>query len=301
MVTLMSSVSIVKIQRKQFKKAILDSLKLIQYNFPPNARNIVIKPNMCYYWDYSTGHTTDPNFVGSLIDIIRERISPEVNISIVESDASAMKCRYAFKILGFEDLARKYNVKLVNLSQENDEKTTIKVGKHLIKIKVPEIIKNADLKINVPKIKYSMRKIQISCALKNIFGCNPYPRKFVYHSILNEAIVAVNKAMKFDLCVFDGNIVTGVQTRKLGFVMASTDPVALDSVAAKIANVNPRSVKYLSLAEKEALGTTSVITKGISWKYFRARYPRKVAKSKLFNIAYDLVLKLHLETRLGLD
>jgi len=301
MVTLMSSVGIARIQRKRFKEAISDALKLIQYDFPPNAQNIVIKPNMCYYWDYSTGHTTDPNFVGSLIDLIREQISPQVNISIVESDASAMKCMYAFKMLGFEDLARKYNVKLVNLSKENGEKTAVNIGKHLIEIIVPEVIKNADLKINVPKIKYSMRKIQISCALKNIFGCNPYPRKFIYHSILNEAIVAVNKAMKFDLCVLDGNIVAGAQTRKLGLVMASTDPVAFDSVATHIAGVNPRFVRYLLLAEKEALGTTSFIAKGVSWKYFQSRFPKKSANKKFFDAAFDLILKLHLETRLGLD
>jgi uncharacterized protein (DUF362 family) len=297
----MSAVSLVRIQRKQFKKAILDSLKLIDYHFPPNARNIVIKPNMCYYWDYSTGHTTDPNFVGTLIDVIRERISPDVNISIVESDASAMKCKYAFKMLGFEDLARKYNVKLVNLSEEKCEETTVKVGKQVLDIMVPEVIKNADLKINVPKIKYSMRKIKITCALKNIFGCNPFPQKFVYHSILNEAIVALNKAMKFDLCIFDGNIVAGVQTRRLGFVMASIDPVALDSVAANIAGVKPKSVKYLSLAEKEGLGTTSFKAKGVSWKYFGARYPRRDAKSKLFNLAYEVVIRLHMDARLGLS
>lgn len=301
MVTLMSLVGIVRIQRARFKEAISDALSLIQYDFPTNVQNIVIKPNMCYYWDYSTGHTTDPDFVGSLIDLIRERTSPRVNISIVESDASAMKCMYAFKMLGFEDLARKYNVKLVNLSKENSEKTTIKIGKHSMEIMVPELVKNADLKINVPKIKYSMRKIQLSCALKNIFGCNPYPKKFLYHSMLNEAIVAVNKAMKFDLCVLDGNVVAGVETRKLGLVMASTDPVAFDSVAANIAGVNPRFVQYLLLAEKEALGTTSFIAKGVSWKHFRARFPKKSANKKLFDVAYDLILKMHLETRLGLD
>jgi uncharacterized protein (DUF362 family) len=297
----MSSVSIVRIQGKQFKKAISDSLRLIGYDFPTTVQNIVIKPNMCYYWDYSTGYTTDPNFVGSLIGLIREQISPRVNISIVESDASAMKCMYAFKMLGFEDLARKYNVKLVNLSKENGEKINIKIGKHLIEIIIPDVIKNADLKINVPKIKYSMRKIQISCALKNVFGCNPYPKKFIYHSILNEAIVAVNKAMKFDLCILDGNIVAGAQTRKLSLVMASTDPVAFDSVAAHIAGVNPRFVRYLLLAEKEALGTTSFIAKGISWKYFQARFPKKSVNKKLFDAAFDIILKLHLETRLGLD
>jgi uncharacterized protein (DUF362 family) len=297
----MSLVSLVKIQKAQFKKAILDSLRLIDYDFPHRVQNIVIKPNMCYYWDYSTGHTTDPKFVACLIDVLREQISPNVNIAVVESDASAMKCKHAFKMLGYDDLARRWKVSLVNLSQEKSEKIIARVGKYSLNLQVPQIIKNADLRINVPKIKYSMREIKISCALKNVFGCNPYPRKFVYHHRLEEVIVAVNKAMKFDLCIFDGNIVAGAQTRKLGLVMASTDPVALDSIAAHIVGVNPKTVRYLQLASREGLGKTAFIPRGVTWEYFGARFPRRGISSKFYSIAFDIVVRMHLDARLGLS
>lgn len=297
----MSLVSLVEIKGKQFKKAIIDSLQLIDYDFPPNARNIVIKPNMCYYWDYTTGCTTDPTFVASLIDVLREQISSRVNISIVESDASAMKCRYAFKVLGYEDLARQYNISLVNLSNEKSDRATTKVGKKTVTLRVPQIIKNADLAINVPKIKYAREEIKITCALKNIFGCIPYPRKYVYHPFLSEVIVAANKLMKFDLCILDGNITQGVGTRKMGLAMASTDQVAFDSVAAKIAGINPKSINYLQLASREGIGEITSSTKGIPWKYFGAKYPRKGIKKKFMNIAFEMVHKLHLEQRLMLN
>ena len=297
----MSMVSLVKIRKGQFKKAIHDSLQLINYNFPSNLRNIVIKPNMCYYWDYSTGYTTDPKFVGSLIDVLREQISPKVQISIVESDASAMKCRYAFKMLGYDNLARRYKVALLNLSEEKSQKVTIHVGGHSFNLRVPEVIKNADLNINVPKIKYTMQKIKISCALKNIFGCNPYPKKFIYHPKLKEAIVALNKVMKFDLCILDGNTVFGAQTRRLGLVMTSTDPVAFDSVAACIAGINPKSIKYLQLASREGIGKTAFIPKGVDWKYFRANYPKRGIRSRINSAGFDVIHRLHLESRLGFD
>ena len=61
--------------------------------------------------------------------------------------------------------------------------------KSLLTGKVAEItyhsndkVQEADLKINVCKIKYSLESIKITCALKNVFGCNPYPKKFKYHS-----------------------------------------------------------------------------------------------------------------------
>ena len=106
---------------------------------------------------------------------------------------------------------------------------------------VPRVIRDADLKINIPKIKYTFEKIKLTCALKNIFGCNPYPKKFKYHSKIEEAIVALNKAMKFDLCIIDGNIISGAKPRKIGLVMASKDPVAIDAAAAKIAGINPKT------------------------------------------------------------
>jgi uncharacterized protein (DUF362 family) len=286
---------------EELKQGISRSLDLIHYNFLANTKNIVIKPNMCYYWDYTTGQTTDPQFIGSLIELIRERISQEVKISIVESDASAMKCKYAFKLLGYEKLFRDYGVRLVNLSEDKNDTVKVDVGSQRFNIRVPSTIQNADLKINVTKIKYSLEKIKITCALKNIFGCNPYPKKFKYHSKLGETIVALNKAMKFNLCLVDGNIVSGIQPRRLGLVMASTDPVAIDAAAAKIAGVNPKGIRYIQLAAKEGIGNASFIEKGAPLDYFRERYPRENAQRKLMSQAYELIIRLSLGKRLGIE
>jgi uncharacterized protein (DUF362 family) len=296
----MSLVSFAKVKNNNIKQAISTSLDLIDYSLPKNARNIVIKPNMCYYWDYSTGQTTDPRFVGALIDIIRNQTSSNVNISIVESDASAMKCKYAFKMLGYEKLAKEHNIKLVNLSEEKNSTHEVTVGKQKFQLAVPRIIEEADLKINIPKIKYTIKEIKITCALKNIFGCNPYPKKFKYHSKLGETIVALNKAMKFNLCIIDGIIVSGAQPRKLGLVMASKDPVAIDAAASKIAGINPKTIRYLQLAAKEGLGHTDFIQKGVPLNYFKARYPRKHIQKKLMGKAYELIVTMGLSKKLGL-
>ena len=298
----MSLVSFVKIGREhRMRKAIQDSLDLIRYKLPTNKKNIAIKPNMCYYWDYTTGQTTDPKFVAALVDLIQDQTSSDVNISIVESDASAMKCKHAFKILGYEKLAKQHGINLVNLSEDKTIRVKVVAGNQTFRFKLPQTIQNADLRINIPKIKYSIKRIKITCALKNIFGCNPYPQKFKYHRKLDEAIVAINKAMKFDLCIVDGNIVSGVQPRRLGLVMASQDPVAIDVAAAEIAGVNPRSIKYIMLANREGVGNVSFIPKGIVPDYFKARYPRKGVNSKVMTKAYNLVQAIGLERRLGLE
>jgi len=282
------------------RQAILDCLAAINYSFEKEVKNVVIKPNLCYYWDYTTGQTTDPRFTAALIDAIRKKTTVK-EISLVESDASAMKCKHIFKMMGYDKLAEEYNVKLVNLSEDACEATKVTVNNHPFTVKVPKTIRDADLKINVPKIKYTMEEIKITCALKNIFGCNPYPKKFQYHPRLGEVIVAVNKAMKFDLCIIDANTVSGIKPRRLGLVMTSKDPVAIDAAAARIAGVKPRSMKYLQLAQKEGLGTTSFTARGISPTYFYQRYPRKNVTKKVMAKAYGLITLLKLGKRIGLE
>jgi len=297
----LSLVSFVRIQdgtTNSIQNAIFEALDLLGYSFPKKAKSIVIKPNMCYYWDYTTGQTTNPKLVAALVDLIREKTSSNIQIYIVESDASAMKCKYAFKFLGYEKLAQDCNVKLINLSEDKSEKVEVKVGNECFTFTVPQTIKKADLKINVPKVKY-LTRIKFSGTLKNIFGCNPEPKKFKYHPILNETIVALNKIMKFDIHILDGIIVRGSKIRRLNLIMASTDPVALDAAASKIAGINPNSIQYIKLAHKEGLGNISFAPRGENPKIFEKMFPKKKLKEKILFTAYKIAKRTHLiDTRM---
>ena len=300
----MSFVSFVKIPKDAeypMKQAISESLKLINYSFDKSVRKVVIKPNLCYYLDYTTGQTTDPKFVAELIDLIRERIASDIEISIVESDASAMRCKYAFRMLGFEKLAREKNVRLVNLSEDESDSVDVACNGNKYNFMVPKIIQDADLKIGISKIKYTVDPIKLTCALKNMYGCNPYPKKYKYHLDLGNVIVALNKAMKFNLFLIENNIASGVQPRKLGLTMASLDPVAIDVAAAQIAWLNPNKIRYFQVAEKEGIGKRAFVSKGASLDYFRALYPKRTFKMKMKAHAYKLVVGVGLGKRLGLE
>jgi uncharacterized protein (DUF362 family) len=295
--SLVSSVENLENTVESIEKSILQSLELIDYSFSKVVKNVVIKVNMCYYWDYTTGHTTDPKFVAALINILRKKISPDVTINIIESDASAMKCKPAFKFLGYEKLAKKHRVNLVNLSEVEAEKITVTAGSESFDFMLPKIVKDADLRINLPKMKY-MEASTISCALKNIYGCNPYPKKYKLHPKLSEAIVALNKIMNFDLIILDGLTVLGSHVSKLGLIMASQDPVAMDTALAKIMKVNPKSVKHIMLAEREGIGKASFTSKGMDINYFRDRYPQSNFSDKIVSFGYRAVCKLGLDKRL---
>jgi uncharacterized protein (DUF362 family) len=298
----MSLVSLTKLKgtsKESMKDAISESLKLLDYSFEKEISKVVIKANLCYYWDHTTGQTTNPLFVEALVELLREKTSAS-EIAIIESDASAMKCKYAYNFLGYGKVFKDTGVKLVNLSEEASKPVVVSCNGLSYRFQVPEIIQNADLRINLPKIKYTMKGIELTCALKNIYGCNPFPQKFKYHPRLGQIIVALNKAMKFDLCIIDSNIVSGIQPRKMGLLMASQDLVAIDVAAAKIAGLNLKKIKYLKLASDEGLGSLNYILKGEDLNQFRIMYPRKTIKKKLMSHAYVWVNRLGLSKRLGL-
>jgi len=166
----------------------------------------------------------------------------------------------------------------------------VKVNNMGFKFYVPELFYEADLVINVPKPKY-MSDVKITCALKNMFGCNAYPRKFVYHWALNEAIVGINKLIKTDLVVLDGLVVSGKYTKKLNLVMSSMDPVALDAAVAKIMGIEPKSVKHIVLAYRERLGNMNFSTIG-DYLYAVREFPKKGFKDNLREALASLYLKV---------
>ena len=109
----LSLVSFVKVQSLDYnalKEAIENSLNLVHFDLNRNVDKIIIKPNMCFYYHPSTGEVTDPRFVSALIDVIRDNFAKNSEIFVVESDASAMKCKYAFSMLGYDRMAEEKDV-----------------------------------------------------------------------------------------------------------------------------------------------------------------------------------------------
>ena len=281
----------VKDSADDIRRSILEAVDLAEFKFPSAVKSVAIKPNLAYYWDAATGYTTDPRVVAAIIDIVRERCGEDVDIKVVEADASAMRTKYAFKVLGYEKLAEEKKVELFNLSKDILEEKTVQIGKNKINFKVPGLLLDSDLFVDVPKLKL-MRIVKITCAMKNIFGCIGKPRKIVYHPILNETIVGINKILRPHLTVVDGLVASGRFPVKLNLIMASVDPFSIDWVASQIMGYKPSSVKFLKIAMKEKIGDPEgIVTRGESIKEFAKTFPREglISASSLWNIQFWLL------------
>jgi len=288
-----SVVSIVRAsdRAEEINGSISKALDLIGFHLNKTVKSVVIKPNLCYYWDASTGYTTDPRVVSGIIDYVREKYGEDVEIKVAEADASAMRTKYVFPVLGYDKLAKEKNVDLFNLSDDVLAEETVHVNGRDISFKVPTILLKTDLFINVPKLKI-MRVTKITCAMKNIFGCIGFPRKIVYHKFLNEAIVGINKILHPHLTIVDGLVVLGRNPAKLGVIIAGTDPFSIDWVASQITGYKPSGVKFLRLAMKEKLGDRSgILTVGESVQEVAKAFPKEklVASRYLWGIQFWLL------------
>ena len=254
-------VSLVRAQNsvEGIKNSIAEALDLIDFRPNGHVKSVAIKPNLCYYWDADTGYTTDPRVVAGIIDYLRERCGSDTDIKVVEADATAMRTKYAFLMLGYEKLANEKNVELFNLSNDSINEKKVQVNGREITFKVPQSLLKSDLFINVPKLK-TMRATTITCAFKNIFGSIASPRKIVYHSFLKEAIVGINKILHPHLTIVDGLVALGRFPAKLGLIMASVDRFSIDWIASQIMGYNPSKIGFLRIAMKEKLGDPDDIT-----------------------------------------
>ncbi len=277
---------------KDIEETVNRSFDLLDYNFDKNVNTVLIKPNLCYYWEYSTGETSDPRVVSSIIDYLRSNVREDLKIVVAEADASAMKTKYCFKMLGYEKLSRQKNFDLINLSEGSLVKKQVTVKHKVLTFAINNVFLKSDLIINVPKLK-THNRFGVTCSLKNMFGAIAKPRKVSYHKNLAEVITGINKLVKSHICVVDGLIARGKYPKKTGLVIAGDDALATDLFAAKIMGINPLTIEYLRLAREENVGNCQeieLIEDGTSLAEAKKAFPR--SSFLLHKLSWGLQLRL---------
>lgn len=275
---------------ESIKDSLAKGINAVNFDLSGPIKSVVIKPNLCYYWDSATGQTTDPRVVSGIIDFVREKFGEDVDIKLVEADASAMRTKYAFRCLGYDKLSKEKKVDLLNLSNDALIEKVVSVGKREISFQVPQILLSSDLFINVPKLKF-MRETKITCAMKNIFGCIGFPRKAKYHPFLDEAIVGINKILHPHLTVVDGLVALGRFPVKLGLIMIGVDPFSVDWVASRVMGYRPSSVKFLKIAMQEKIGDPhGLVTCGERVEDFAQSFPKQGFMPKKYSWVFQLKL-----------
>jgi len=135
---------------------------------------VVIKPNLVFGLPPYTGFTTDPPIIDAIVQICKSMDPSEV---IIAEGSGGIDTKLAFRISGYVELARKHGVKLVDLNESPAKKVAVPDGEVVRELRVPKVILDCDVLINVPKLKIyrhiPKQRDWMSLAVKNLIGVLP--------------------------------------------------------------------------------------------------------------------------------
>jgi uncharacterized protein (DUF362 family)/ferredoxin len=166
---------------------------------------------------------------------------------------------------GFQEIADEMGISFADF--ENAVTLSNPDGKLVNKFEIAQGVADCDGLVSISKLK-TQALTRITGAIKNQFGCIPGPRKAEFHSVLPNALqfskmlVDLNLLLKPRLYIMDaimameGNGPRNGNPCVMNVLLLSTDPVALDSLACKLIDLNPKLVETLVVGEEFGLGTT---------------------------------------------
>ena len=179
---------------KTIFKAVEKSLNFISWNSKLKKGTVILKINAV--WDkLYPGCTTTPMVIEGVLKLLlaTNKFLPQ-DITIVDTDTAAMKrADNSFKVQGIYNLAKRYGVKLINLSKTDFTEVSFS-GQVLKKLKISKVILEADNIITIPVLKTHAYS-GITASLKNQWGCI-HDLRHNYHLVLNQAIADVNLYLK---------------------------------------------------------------------------------------------------------
>lgn len=217
---------------------------------------VMIKPNIAWSRGPRYAATTNPDVVSELVRMCLDAGAKQVKVT----DNTCNDARTCFQLSGIEKAVKKAGGDIFYTEKYMFKEMELG-GEFVKKWPVNKEIIDADVLINVPIAKHH-KLSQLTLGMKNWIGAVGGGR-FGLHQDINQSIVDLAGFFKPDLTVIDctrilvdhgpqgGNL---TDVREMDTIIASTDPVAADSCAAELFNLQGKDIVYIRLADKNGLG-----------------------------------------------
>jgi len=172
-------------------------------------------------------------------------------------------------IRSYERLAERLGARFLDLSEHPYVKVKVEDPVLFDEVKLSKPLLDSDVFIDVPTLKTHCQ-CGITVAIKNMYGLIPPEDRRYYHAIdrVEEAIIDLYKARSPDLILVDGTYTTFhigprpltdfKETFRLDLTLAGFDPVAVDTVSARLLGIEPSTLRFLRWAEEKDLGTGNI-------------------------------------------
>ncbi|MCT4617811.1 MAG: DUF362 domain-containing protein [Marinisporobacter sp.] len=264
---------------------------------------VVITPNWVKSKPPYTGTVVGPNTLRALIQYIKRFKPKRIVIATGSGGDSTTK---VLTTVGYDKVIEEENVEFIDLNYgpyielqlEHDQLKSTKIN---------ELINEVDVLISFTQLKQH-EEATMSAGIKNIALAWPpaeihgFPKKKLgIHEDLHGFIVAMVKKIPIDLAIISVDksmIGTGPSEGKAvdtpGVIIAGTDPIATDTIGARLLGFLPQGVSYLYQLYREGIGVAEpekMDLKGISLEeaervFSKAAFQQEIIldKNKIKNI-----------------
>ncbi|MDO4741606.1 MAG: DUF362 domain-containing protein [Eubacteriales bacterium] len=223
----------------------------------PAGASIALKPNLVVAAHPDTGATTHAGVLSGAIEYLQQ--NGFADISVIEGSWVGDRTERAYRVCGYDQVLKAYNVPFYDLKRDETVQVQTKVGPVAVCRRAYE----ADYLIDLPVLKGHCQTV-MTCALKNLKGCISDKEKRHFHTLgLNKPIGALAAALKPHLIIVDsicGDLDfeeggTPVQTNRM---MLGFDAVQMDAYGCRLLGIPTSDVPYIAYAEKWGAGSSKI-------------------------------------------
>jgi len=266
-----TKISIQKILNEDVKTSVFSALELIDAQKLMQKENMVVllKPNILMGKPAERAVNTHPEVVRAVIQWVKQFKPSKTYVCDSAGGRKPGITETAMKESGIQDICEEEGAICVPFEKTERNVYKIKDALELKEISSSRLIREADLIINIPKIKTHWQ-CTLTCCIKNMFGTVLLANKAKTHAQAANldrfcsALADIYSVSNPQLTVIDGYYCqegkgpSSGDVVKLDIILAGYDGVALDSTVCKIIGFDPSDILYLEKAENKNLGTTNL-------------------------------------------
>jgi uncharacterized protein (DUF362 family)/Pyruvate/2-oxoacid:ferredoxin oxidoreductase delta subunit len=230
--------------------------------FVKPGMRVLLKPNLLAARKPEQATTTHPTVMAAVAKLVRQAGGQAVIADSPGGPYTPGLLRGVYAATGAQQAAADAGAQLNEDTAETD--VAVPGGKLLKRVKLIAPVAQADLVINLPKLKTHGQMVYTG-AVKNMFGAIAGTGKIDYHmrmpqyDVFADMLVDVCLAARPALTIMDA--VEGMEgagpsagnPRQIGLVLAGEDPFAIDRTALDIVGASPLDVPVMLAAHNRGL------------------------------------------------
>ena len=237
------------------REVLTKGLELFRLNV--KGKKILLKPNLVEF-DPKGVINTNAAVIEAAIDAFKSMGARQVIVA--EGPGHRRDNEYLITASGLYSVLKQHHVSYVDLNTDDVRLQPLRSSfTSLRHMYFPQTLYDVDLLVSMPKLK-THHWAGVTLSLKNMFGVVPgsvygWPKNLLHWQGIHNSIIDINSSLPVrQFAIVDG--IVGMEgngplqgdAKKAGVLIFGEDAVAVDATAARLMNVDPRRIRYLSIA-----------------------------------------------------